>query len=330
MKVLCVGNQKGGVSKTTTSLNLCYSLANTYNQRVLLIDMDSQGSASLNLQIDVASDDIHTIDELLEPIVLRHSNHISWEYLQEYIYTPTFTDRVRDPEKPVKWIQVQKPYGFDLIPSSLYLSIVEMKMGIAAGKFFNGSINQFYLRETIIKTLREHSDYDYVVIDTPPSLGALSVNSMAAAVDGVIIVSNLDVMSTRGIESFIESTETVQRANDNHRGIMGILFALYSDRRSVDKQVDSWAKQFLPIPVFDTRIPETANVKKANSSKLLVSQIDKKMKTAYDSFAEEVIYATDHPTEPIGSAKRMSKEEAEDENGIIRYKDDYNESITGE
>ena len=90
---------------------------------------------------------------------------------------------------------------------------------------------------------------------------------------------------------------------------MGILFALYSDRRSVDRQVDNWAKQFLPIPVFDTRIPETSNVKKANSSKFLVSQIDKKMKAAYDAFANEVLYATDHPDEPIGNAKTVAIEE---------------------
>ena len=179
-----------------------------------------------------------------------------------------------------------------------------MKMGIAAGQYFGGMINQFYLRNAVVNVIDENSDYDFVIIDTPPSLGALSVNSMAAAQDGVIIVSNLDVMSTRGIESFIESTETVQQYNEKHRGILGILFALYSDRRAVDRQVDDWAQQFLPIPVLDTRIPETANVKKANSSRLLVSQIDKKMKAAYDSFAKEVIYATDHPDEPIGSAKK--------------------------
>ena len=117
MKVLCVGNQKGGVSKTTTSLNLCYSLAKTYNKKVLLIDMDSQGSASLNLQIDVASEDVHTIDELLEPIVLRQQGSIPWEALKECIYTPTFTDRVRDENDRMKWKQVNTPFGFDLTPS---------------------------------------------------------------------------------------------------------------------------------------------------------------------------------------------------------------------
>lgn len=309
MKVLCVGNQKGGVSKTTTSLNFCYSLANTYHQKVLLIDMDSQGSASLNLQMDVTSEDIHTIDEILEPVVERNRNVFSWDVLQECIYTPSYKDRIRDPDNKMKWIQAMTPFGFDLIPSSLYLSIVEMKMGIAAGQYFKGAINMYYLRDSVIKTLRENSDYDYVVIDTPPSLGALSVNSMAAAENGVIIVSNLDVMSTRGIESFIESTAMVQENNKDHRGILGILFALYSDRRAVDRQVDDWAQQFLPIPVFNTRIPETANVKKANSSNLLVSQIDKKMKAVYDAFTAEVIYATDHPDEPIGSAKKAIENE---------------------
>lgn len=302
-RVLTIGNQKGGVSKTSSCLNLCYSLANTYGYNVLLIDMDSQGSASLNLQIDVAGEDIHTIDELLEPVVLNKIRSIPWNALKECIYTPTFNDRIRDPEDKMRWKQVQSPFGFDIIPASLYLSIVEMKMGIAAGTYFNGAINQFYLRETIIKTIKENADYDYIVIDTPPSLGALSINSMAAATDGVIIVSNLDVMSTRGIESFIESIETVKLGNKDHRGILGILFALYSDRRSVDRQVDEWAQRFLPIPVFDTKIPETANVKKANMSKLLVSQIDKKMKRAYDEFANEVIYAVEHPDEPIGSAR---------------------------
>ena len=306
MKVLCVGNQKGGVSKTTTSINLCYSLANTYHQKVLLIDMDSQGSASLNLQMDVTSEEIHTIDEILEPIVSRNRNTFNWDVLQECIYTPVYKGKIRN---KMKWEDDMAPFGFDLIPSSLYLSIVEMKMGIAAGQFYKGAINMHYLRDSVIKTLRENSDYDYVIIDTPPSLGALSVNSMAAAENGVIIVSNLDVMSTRGIESFIESTAMVQNNNKNHRGILGILFALYSNRRAVDRQVDDWAQQFLPIPVFNTRIPETASVKKANASNLLVSQMDKKMKAVYDAFTEEVIYATDHPDEPIGNAKKAIENE---------------------
>ena len=309
MKVLCCGNQKGGVSKTTCTLNICYSLANTYGYKVLLIDMDSQGSSSLNLGIDVASEDVHTIDDILDPYVKGMTKKISWEALQQCIYTPTYQDRMRDPDNKMRWLQIDVPFGFDVIPASLYLSVVEMTMGVVGGASRQG-INQFYLRD-VMNVIAQNTDYDFVIIDTPPSLGALSINALAAAEDGVIIVSNLDVMSMRGITTFIESTETVQRYNPNHRGILGIMLSLYSDRRSVDRSIEQWVQEFLPIPTFDTRIPETADVKKANSSMLLVSQLNKKAKAAFDNVCMEIIYATEHPGEPIGSARKAIMEELE-------------------
>lgn len=306
-KVIALGNQKGGVGKTTNTLNLSYALANTYGQKVLMIDMDSQGSAGLNLGIDIADDSTHTVDQLLEPYVIGKVRDISWEAVKQCIYTPVYSDRIRDPENRLRWIETAKPFGFDIIPSSLYLSVVELRMGIIGGQTRRG-IYQYYLRD-VIRVIEEHADYDFIVIDTPPSLGALSINSMAAATDGIIVVTNLDIMSIRGIDSFIESSETVKRANSAHRGIMGILLALYSERRTVDKTIDEWIKQFLPIPTFDTRIPESADVKKANSSLLLFSQINKKAKAAYDSLAKEVIEAVQNPEAPVGSARRMMEEE---------------------
>lgn len=306
-KVIALGNQKGGVGKTTNTLNLSYALANTYGQKVLMIDMDSQGSAGLNLGIDIADDSTHTIDQLLEPYVIGKVRDISWEAVKQCIYTPVYSDRIRDPENRLRWIETAKPFGFDIIPSSLYLSVVELRMGIIGGQTRRG-IYQYYLRD-VIRVIEEHADYDFIVIDTPPSLGALSINSMAAATDGIIVVTNLDIMSIRGIDSFIESSETVKRANSAHRGIMGIMLALYSERRTVDKTIDEWIKQFLPIPTFDTRIPESADVKKANSSLLLFSQINKKAKAAYDSLAKEVIEAVQNPEAPVGSARRMMEEE---------------------
>lgn len=299
-KVLALGNQKGGVSKTTSSLNLCYALANTYGMKVLLIDMDSQGSAGLNLGIDIADDDVYTIDAILEPYVERKIRSISWEALKQCIYTPTFTDRVRDPENKLRWKDVQKPFGFDIIPSSLYLSVVELEMGIRGG-ITKAGIYQYYLRDAI-DVIKANADYDFIIIDTPPSLGALSINSMAAAVDGIIVVTNLDMMSMRGIDSFIESSKTVQRMNPNHRGILGILMALYSERRTVDKSVEDWAKNYFPIRPFKTRIPESADVKKANSSMLLFAQINKKAKAAFDNLAREIIYAVENPNAIVGES----------------------------
>ena len=303
--ILAYGNQKGGVAKTTTTLNAAYALANTHKKKVLLIDMDSQGSASLNVGIDISADETNTIDTLLDVLVKNELPSIPWQLLQNYIYTPTFDDRVRNPLDKMKWLDVKRPFGFDVIPSSLGLSVTEMKMGLAGGKLGTG-IRTDYLSK-IIKTIAENRDYDYVLIDTPPSLGALSLNSMAAATDGIIITSSVDIMSIRGISTFIETTEAIKETIPEHRGVLGILLSLYSERRIVDRSIEEWVKEFLPIPTFDTRIPETSNVKKANSSMLLVSQLDRKMKTAFDSFTEEIIYACENPGALIGSAKWESE-----------------------
>lgn len=303
--ILAYGNQKGGVAKTTTTLNVAYALANTHKKKVLLIDMDSQGSASLNVGIDISADETNTIDTLLDVLVKNELPSIPWQLLQNYIYTPTFDDRVRNPLDKMKWLDVKRPFGFDVIPSSLGLSVTEMKMGLAGGKLGTG-IRTDYLSK-IIKTIAENRDYDYVLIDTPPSLGALSLNSMAAAIDGIIITSSVDIMSIRGISTFIETTEAIKENIPNHRGVLGILLSLYSERRIVDRSIEEWVKEFLPIPTFETRIPETSNVKKANSSMLLVSQLDRKMKTAFDSFTEEIIYACENPDALIGSAKWESE-----------------------
>lgn len=302
--VLTISNQKGGVSKTSTTLNLSYALAKK-GEKVLIIDMDSQGSAGLNLGIQVSNDDINTIELLLDPLVNNPNKEIPWEIVKEFIYTPTFADRKRDPENQMKWVDTETPFGVDIIPSSLDLSIVELKMGIASGVRKEG-IRTDYLSK-IIDVIAENSDYTFIIIDTPPALGALSMNAVGAAKDGIIIVSNLDMMSIRGISTFIETAETVKKIKDEHRGVLGILFCLYSERRVIDRSIDEWVKEFLPIPTFDTRIPESSSFKKANSALLLASQIDKKIEKAFMSFADEVIYAVNNPNELIGSARTISE-----------------------
>jgi hypothetical protein len=94
----------------------------------------------------------------------------------------------------------------------------------------------------------------------------------------------------------------VQSRNPGHRGVLGIMMCLYSERRKVDRDLEDWAKGYLPIPTFNTRIPETADVKKANSSMLLVSQVNKKMKKAFEDAAYEIMYAIEHPDAKVGNA----------------------------
>lgn len=298
--VLTLGNQKGGCSKTSSTINLAYGLANK-GKKVLVIDMDSQGSASLNLGIDIGEPETNTVDKLLDKLIINPNLKLDWNEVKNYIYEPTFADRKRDPNNKMKWMDVVTPFGYSILPASLNLSIVELKMGLAGGATRQG-IRTDYL-EKIIKCITENTDFEYILIDTPPSLGALSMNAMAAAKDGIIVISNLDMMSVRGISTFIETADTVKRLVPGHRGVIGIMFSLYVDRRVVDRTIDDWAKEFYPIPTFTTHIPESSSFKKANSSLVLASQIDKKVRAAFENLADEIIYAVENPNEPIGSAK---------------------------
>lgn len=296
-RVLTFGNQKGGVSKSTTSLCCSYAFANYKNKKVLLIDLDSQGSSSLNLGINITDDDVNTIDVLLGAYVKREITSFDWEDVQNFIYTPTYSAR-RRVEGSIEWETVDIPFGFDVMPSSLPLSLVELQMAIAGGQTSDGRIYSYYLYD-LIECIKENADYDYIIIDTPPSLGSLSVNAMTAATSGIIIPSNLDLMSYRGILSFKESADFVQKAAEHrgikHRGILGIVLSLYSERRSVDKALEEYVHDFYPTPTFQTQIRESSDAKRATAEGLLFVQINKKAKEDFTKFVEEIEYAIDDP-----------------------------------
>ena len=295
--VLALGNQKGGCGKSTDSLNLCYSLATTYGKKVLLIDFDSQASASMNLGVAVYDDDVATIDEVLG-MLLTKGQHVTWDDIEPIIITPTYLTREKSNERQpngrnrIVWDDVRKPYGFDLIPSSLNLSLIDMQMAMRGGA--NGSISTGYLRY-IIDIIIENADYDYILIDTPPALSALSMNAIYAAQDGVIIPTNLDVMSMRGIDTFRESTEAVQRMCPHHRGLLAVLLGQYSSRRVVDRELEENSQVFFPTPTFKQQIPESADVKRANANLRLYAQINERAKLAFDNVCREIFFAIDDP-----------------------------------
>lgn len=288
--VICLGNQKGGCSKTTDCLGICYSLANTKNKKVLLIDLDSQGSASLNLGINITDDDTNTIDQLLGAYVRREIKEYDWEDVRNFIYHPEYMARRRIPNSS-KWETVKVPFGFDVIPSALSLSVVELQMSLAAN---GGRIYSYYVYD-LIECIKKNADYDYIIMDTPPALGAISISALTAAVNGIIIPSNLDIMSFRGIQSFKESADYVVRATAEigikHRGILGILLSLYSERRSVDRALEEYVHEFYPTPTFQSQIRESSDAKRANAESLLFSQINKKAREDFDSLVDEIEFA---------------------------------------
>lgn len=297
-KVIALGNQKGGCAKTTDCLNIALSYSNK-GKKVLLIDLDSQGSASSNLSVPITDDSVNTIDELLGAYVRREIDKFEWEDVKNFIIEPTYITRVRVPNT-IQWETKMEKFGFSLIPSSLPLSLVELQMSIAGGASSDRRIYSYYLYD-LIECIKQSFDYDYIIIDTPPSLGGLSINAMTAAVDGIIIPSNLDIMSFRGIQSFKESAEFVQevaeRKGIKHRGILGILLSLYSEKRSVDRALEEYVKEFYPTPTFKTTIRESTDAKRANAEGLLFSQINKKAKEDFDALTDEIDFAINNKEE---------------------------------
>ncbi len=291
-KVICLGNQKGGCAKTTDCLNIAYCFANTKKYKVLLIDLDSQGSASLNVGINITDDNVNTIDVLLGAYVRREITHFDWEDVKNFIYTPSYFTRKRVPGT-TRWESTDEPFGFDVMPSALPLSLVELQMALAANGTNDGKIYIYYLYD-LVQCIKENTDYDYIIIDTPPALGSLSMSAMMAS-DGIIVPSNLDIMSFRGIQSFKESADYVKevasRRGINHRGIIGILLSLYSERRSVDKALEEYVHEFYPTPTFQHQIRESSDAKKANAEGLLFCQISKKAREDFDNLIDEIEFA---------------------------------------
>ena len=298
-RILALGNQKGGCSKTTSSINLAFVMASELGKKVLLIELDSQASASLILNINILEEEVNTIDQLLTPYVLRQFKNFNWEDVKEFIYTPTYDARQRV-EGSIEWRTVKIPFGFDVMPSALDLSSTELLMGVyAEGESYDQRrIYPYYLCD-LIDCIKANRDYDYIIIDTPPSLGSLSMNAMTAATSGIIIPSNMDLMSFRGIRSFRNSAKYAKSFADNkgmeHRGILGILLSLYSERRTVDKTLEEYVHDFYPTPTFGTQIRESSDCKRATAEGVLFVQINKKAKEDFTKLAKEIEFAIEEP-----------------------------------
>ena len=294
-KVISVINQKGGVGKTTTAANVGYALAQK-GKDVLLIDFDPQ--ASLTNYFNVGLDDpygYYSIYELLyymldpeeaskDPFL---ANATMEEVLEKVIVRPTYVSGTQKLVNGVKkYVEEDKEFGLSLLPSSIQLS--DFDMDLAQSSNYNG----FVLTNLINKIVEWHP-YDYIIIDNNPYLGILTTNGIVAAKDGVLIPTNLDIMSTRGIVNLIDRVVEIQELmRDNmkmdHMGVIGILLNLYADRRSVDKTIQTDLKRFYPFKIFDTTIPDSVNAKKAILNGITYSQMYKKAEDAYRSLTDEI------------------------------------------
>lgn len=292
-KVVAVINQKGGVGKTTTVANLAYALAGR-GKDVLCIDFDSQASLSYYFNVGLTNEEEYiSIGDLLEKETFPQDEDYDDykektldELITESIVRPTYVEfevtRENGRKKPM---EVNREFGIDLIPSNLRLTDYELVLA-NENEGFKAKHLSF-----VIEDILELHEYDYILIDCNPSLGLMTMNAIVAARDGILIPTNLDLLSTKGVSSLIETVAVMQgylkEANIEHYGIVGIVLNLYSDRRLVDRKLEYDVRKFFPIKVFETRIPESVNARKAVYTGRTYSQLYPKAAEAYKGLSEE-------------------------------------------
>jgi chromosome partitioning protein len=254
-RVLSIANQKGGVGKTTTAINLGTALA-AIGERVLIVDLDPQGNASTGLGIERRNRSCSTYDVLIGEASLR--------------------DAV---------VATNVPRLF-IAPSTLDLSGIELEIGAARDRAFR-------LRTAITPLNSERAggvDFTYVLVDCPPSLNLLTVNAMAAA-NAILVPLQCEFFALEGLSQLIKTVEQVKATLNPDLTIHGIVLTMYDARNNLSSQVVADVREFMGRKVYDTIIPRNVRVSEAPSygKPVLVYDLKCVGSEAYLRLATEVI-----------------------------------------
>jgi chromosome partitioning protein len=244
--IIAIANQKGGVGKTTTTINLGAYLA-AGKQRVLVVDLDPQGNTSSGLGIATEGLSASLYDVLLEGMPAAQA------------------------------IQSTGVKGLDVLPASPVLAAAEVEL-VAQPQ-----------REFKLKKALEPVDYDYVLIDCPPSLGILTVNGLVAAHD-LIIPVQAEFYALEGLGQLVQTVQRVRRGLNPALQLMGVLVTMHNGRTTLSAQVHEEVKRHFPDVVFDTVIPRNVRLAEAPSFGKPIMQYDGWSKGArsYKALAKEV------------------------------------------
>jgi chromosome partitioning protein len=253
MKIFCIANQKGGVGKTTTAVNLAAGLAKV-GQRVLLIDLDPQGNATMGSGVDKRQLENTVYDVLLEGATIAEA-------------------RVQSEKL------VEAGCGYHLLGANRELAGAEVELVEAQRR-------EKRLKSAIAAVA---SDYDFVLIDCPPSLSMLTLNGLCSA-HGVIVPMQCEYFALEGLTDLVNTIKQVHANLNPELAIIGLLRVMFDPRLTLQQQVSDQLKEHFGDKVFDTLIPRNVRLAEAPSYGLpgVVFDASSKGAQAYVEFAKEM------------------------------------------
>jgi|TARA_Y100001968_G_C19393558_1_gene736946 chromosome partitioning protein len=250
-KIVAIANQKGGVGKTTTTINLAAALAEA-GKRILVVDLDPQGNASTGLGIEVEDREFTTYDLLLD------------DSLPQDVIQRTETD------------------GLLIVPATVDLSSADIEL-------FSNEKRSFLLHDALRQPAMDQFEFDYILIDCPPSLNLLTVNAMIAA-HSVLVPLQSEFFALEGLSQLMLTIREVRQSGNKELRIEGVLLTMYDRRNNLSQQVESDARSNLGDLVFQTVIPRNVRVSEAPSFAMPVLSYDPTSKgaQAYRDLAAEL------------------------------------------
>ncbi len=252
-KIIAIANQKGGVGKTTTSINLSAALA-AKGKKVLIMDIDPQGNATSGFGIDK-----NNLEDTIYELILGESS------IKDCII-PNVNSNINS--------------NVSVIPSNVNLAAAEIEL--------IGTERKEYILKNEVDYIRD--DYDFIIIDCPPSLNMLTINAMTTA-DSVLVPIQCEYLALEGLSQLIHTVNLVKERLNPDLDMEGVVFTMYDPRTNLSMQVVENVKQNLNEKIFETVIPRNIRLAEAPSHGMPINMYDSKSAgaEAYMNLAEEVI-----------------------------------------